>query len=339
MDKIADAIMQDARAIAHRVDLTPLLNRTVLVTGATGLIGTYVMAVLKAYGGCRSVYPVATRAPSIASAAGVVCRGYRFIESDLSQYSFTYPAQFDYGFFGAGYGQPKKFTDAPLRTLALNTTGLMSILEGMNQGGRLLFASTSEIYSGHTKPPFSEHEVGTTSPQHPRGCYIEAKRCGEAICSAYNLENRRDKALAARIALAYGPGTRPDDDRAINQFIRQAILDRKIVLKDAGQVIRNYCYIADTIELLFNIWLHGRYEVYNVGGKSKVTIAALARKIGELCDVPVEVPGHTENIAAPDNVTLDMRQAEAEFLKSDYTPLEDGLRRTISWQKILYGKV
>jgi len=90
---------------------------------------------------------------------------------------------------------------------------------------------------------------------------------------------------------------------------------------------------------MFNTWLHGKHDVYNVGGKSKVTIAYLARKIGEMCDVPVEVPATMDILAAPDNVTLDMRLAEGEFGKTTYVPLEDGLRKTIEWQKILYGQI
>lgn len=340
MDKITEIIRLDAAEIVSRVNLEPLRNKTVVITGATGLIGTYVMSVLDAWGGCRLIYPVSTDYPKMGTAAYEFSARHALIRVDMSkQCDRPMLPPSDYGFYAAGYGQPAKFTVKPLSTLAVNTSGLRQALDSTLAGGRLLYVSSSEIYSGHTKPPFCEHEVGSTAPQHPRGCYIEAKRCGEAICSAYNLENRRNRATAARVALAYGPGTKPDDDRAINQFIRQAIVERRIKLKDAGQVIRNYCYIADAVEFMLNIWLHGKYDVYNVGGKSKVTIASLARKIGEMCDVPVEVPATMDSLAAPDNVTLDMRLAEGEFGKTEYTPLEEGLRKTINWQRILYGQV
>lgn len=338
MDNITDIIRDDAKSVVSRVDLSPLENKFVVVTGATGLIGTYILACLDAFGKCKTVLKFAQSEPHPDQPAANFCSKWQWAAQDLSSPRLGW-FRSDYAFYAAGYGQPAKFTGSPLTTIGLNTTGLTDILTSMNDGGRALYVSSSEIYSGHTKPPFCEHEVGNTSPQHPRGCYIEAKRCGEAICAAYNMENRRNKALAARVALAYGPGTKKDDDRAVNQFIKQAIVNQKIVLKDAGQVIRNYCYITDAVEFMLNIWLHGRYEVYNVGGKSKVTIAALARKIGEICDVPVEVPSAQDDLAAPDNVTLDMRQAEGEFGKTSYFPLEEGLRRTIAWQRILYGQV
>lgn len=344
MGTITDIIREDAKSIVSRVNLELLRNKAVVVAGATGLIGTYIMAVLDAWGECRIVIPVSSDWPPMGTAAHEINMFGKHapIRVDLSkQCEKRMLPPFDYGFYGAGYGQPSKFTANPLGTLAINTSGLRQALDSMIVGGRLLYVSSSEIYSGHTRPPFREDEVGTTNPQHPRGCYIEGKRCGEAICAAYNTENRRNRAVSARVALAYGPGTRKDDNRAVNEFIRQAIVNRRIVLRDSGQVIRNYCYVTDTIEFLLNIWLRGIYDVYNVSGKSKVTISALARKIGEICDVPVEIP-HTSGFDmsdAPDNVTLDMRLSEGEFGKVDYLSLEEGLRKTIAWQRILYGQV
>lgn len=341
MDNIADIIRDDAKSVVNRVDLSPLKDKLVVVTGATGLIGTYVLACLDAFGKCKAVVKVAQREPHPSHPVSQFCPNGVWEARDLSDPTCGLGCIPDYVFYAAGYGQPAIFTQTPLTTIGVNTSGLISTLRSMKEGGRALYVSSSEIYSGHTKPPFREDEVGTTSPQHYRGCYIEAKRCGEAICAGYNHENRSNKALAARVALAYGPGTKEFDRRALNEFIRQAIVNRKIVLKDAGQVIRNYCYITDAVEFMLNIWLRGTYDVYNVGGKSKVTIAALARKIGEICDVPVEIPSTSgfDMSDAPENVTLDMRLAEGEFKKAGYLSLEEGLRRTIAWQRILYGKV
>jgi len=340
MDKITDIIRRDAKGIVERVDLSPLAGKFIVVTGATGLIGTYILACLDAFGKCKTVVKVATQEPHPSHPAYEFCKKWIWAARDLSNSTHrSLCCRMDYLFYAAGYGQPAKFMANPLTTIGLNTDGLAETLGSLYDGGRALYVSSSEIYSGNTKPPFNENDVGTTSPQHPRGCYIEAKRCGEAICSAYNTENPKNFAVAARVALAYGPGTKKDDDRAINQFIRQAIMDRKIVLKDAGQVIRNYCYITDTVEFLLNMWLRGTYPVYNVGGKSKVTIASLARQIGALCNVAVEVPFTSDCVAAPDNVTLDMRQSELEFCKSYYVPLHEGLQRTIEWQRILYSQI
>lgn len=338
--KITDIIRNDAESVVRRVNLEPLAGKRVLVTGASGLIGTYVLACLDVFGKCKSVVKMATQEPPLAHPARQFCSKWIWAANDLANpiHRHTDFDQ-DYLFFAAGYGQPDKFTSNPLTTIGVNTGGLTQCLSDLNDGGRALYVSSSEIYSGHPKPPYNENDVGTTSPQHPRGCYIEAKRCGEAICSAYNTTNTRNKVIAARVALAYGPGTKTNDGRVLNQFIRQAINDRHIIMLDAGMAVRTYCYITDTIEFLLNMWVHGRYEVYNCGGKSKVTIARLARLISEICDCQLTIPPTDFDPAAPAAVSLDMRLAEAEFSKNTYVSLEDGLRRTIEWQRILYGSV
>lgn len=342
MDMITNIIQEDAQGVISRVNLSPLEGKTVVVTGATGIIGTYVMAVLNTWGKCGTIYPVMSRYPLTGTAAHKFCAPHPSLQIDLSrQTEDSVIPPHDFCFYGAGYGQPVKFTADPLKTLAINTSGLRSALNSLKLGGSLLFASTSEIYSGNHKPPFHENDIGTTTPQHPRASYIEAKRCGEAICSAYNKTVPQSRAVAARIALAYGPGTRPDDQRAVNQFIRQAIQNRRISLQDSGQVIRTYCYVSDTVEMLLNIWLHGQFEVYNVGGKSKTTIASLARKIGELCNgIEVGIPYCSSSgyNGAPDNVSIDTRLIEGEFPKSSWVSLDEGLKRTIEWQRMLYGQ-
>jgi len=170
MDNITKIIRDDAKSIISRVNLEPLRSRTVVVAGATGLIGTYVMAVLDSWGGCRLIYPVSTDYPKMGTAAYEFASNHAILKVDLSKQCDRHLLPpFDYGFYGAGYGQPAKFTARPLQTLAINTSGLRNTLGSMLTGGRLLYVSSSEIYSGHTKPPFCEHEVGTTNPQHPRG--------------------------------------------------------------------------------------------------------------------------------------------------------------------------
>jgi hypothetical protein len=85
--------------------------------------------------------------------------------------------------------------------------------------------------------------------------------------------------MSARIALAYGPGTKKHDTRVLNQFIEKALVQKRIELLDSGEATRTYCYIDDVVEMLWNIVLRGNQEVYNVGGHSVTSIADLAMRI------------------------------------------------------------
>jgi nucleoside-diphosphate-sugar epimerase len=210
-------------------------------------------------------------------------------------------------------------------------------MEKLFPKGKFLFISTSELYSGISNPPFSEAQIGSTNTTHPRACYIEGKRCGEAIINAFR--DQGVNAKSARLALAYGPGTRPNDMRVLNSFIQKA-LNGKITLMDKGEARRTYCYVEDAVEILWNILLHGKDPIYNVGGTSRVTIRELAEMIGALVHVTVEYPETSHTLKdAPEDVCLNMSKVENEFRKTTYTPLSEGLSRTIRWQQALYSSI
>jgi len=204
----------------------------------------------------------------------------------------------------------------------------------LKPGGKLLYLSSSEVYSGLPYPPFSENQIGNTSPSHPRACYIEGKKCGETICMA--ARRKGIDAKIARVSLVYGDGTKKGDSRVLNQFIEQALTNKRIELRDSGTAKRTYCYISDAVKMMWKILLDGKSDIYNLGGFSTVTIAELARIIGKLTDSEVIIPKNVQNgmVGAPKDVRLDMNKVLNEFdMKiEDFVDLKDGLK-TITLSK------
>jgi nucleoside-diphosphate-sugar epimerase len=143
-------------------------------------------------------------------------------------------------------------------------------------------------------------------------------------------------AKIARLALAYGEGTKAGDTRVLNQLIEKALTKGVIELMDKGEAIRTYCYIEDAVSLIVDILFKGTQPVYNVGGKSTVSIAQLAKTIGKLTNTEV-ILGDRSIRGSPDNVHLDMTRTLFEFPR-EFVNLEEGLKRTINYQKTLYGK-
>lgn len=78
----------------------------------------------------------------------------------------------------AGFAQPTKFLSDEIATISVNTTRTIELFSHLKEGGKFLYASSSEVYNG-TPPPQTEEQIGTTNPTHPRACYIEGKRCGD----------------------------------------------------------------------------------------------------------------------------------------------------------------
>lgn len=331
--------MQDAERVCDHVALDVLQDSVVLVTGASGLIGTYILACLcclRMHGIRMQVYAqhLSELPPHVSEL--VRKADFKLIRANLADFE-AYPLlpEADVMIHTAGYAQPSRFMANPVATIQVNTSATIGLLKRLRTNGRFLFVSSSEIYSGLNKQFLCENDIGLTSPSHPRASYIEGKRCGEAICNAFRTQGKH--VAAARLALAYGPGTRKHDRRAMNSFIEKALCQRKIELLDAGNAIRTYCYVADAVELLWQILLYGKAPVYNVGGISTVTIAKLATMIGKMTDAKVILPEADKEVAgAPQEVRLDLTMVKNEFGKNRYVGLEEGLKATINWQRHLY---
>jgi nucleoside-diphosphate-sugar epimerase len=332
-------IARDAAQICQRVSLQQLEGKTVLITGASGLLGTYFLATLAHLK--QSGVPVKAIAqvrsePAPHTAEIIQRAGFQLAQLDLAAHAecCSLPPA-DVIIHSAGYAQPLVFMAAPAATYQLNTAATITLLQKLKPGGAFLFLSSTEVYNGLGNRLVTEADIGTTNPAHPRACYIEGKRGGETICHAFR--NQGIHATAIRLAITYGPGTRKGDKRALNRFIEKALCQGRIELTDAGKAMRTYGYVSDAVELMWQAALRGTMPVYNIGGHSTVTIGELARVVGEMVGVPVSIPAEFAEVpGASEGVRLDLTRSETEFKKTSYVSLEDGLRATIEWQRHLY---
>ncbi len=333
-----DLLEEDGRHSLKGIPTSKLDGKTVLITGASGLIGTNLL-----YGLLHCQMELRLRLKVIAVVQRGVSdhlkplekQGYvSFLCGDMTDTNFLERLpQADIIIHAATYAQPGLFMENPLTTLKLGTIATFALLEKLLPGGHFLFASSSEVYSGLANPPFSEEHIGTNNTTHARSCYIESKRCGEAICNAYR--SKEIDAKSARISLAYGPGTKPGDKRVMHTFIESALREKAIHLLDQGFAKRTYCYVADIVNMMWLILLGGKDSVYNVGGISGTTIAALAQLIGKQLQVPVYIPEVSSLgiVGAPEDVRLDLNKFINEFGAVSFVDLPEGVERTIEWQK------
>ncbi len=324
---------EDSRRSLRGVPVSMLAGKTILVTGASGLIGTHLL-----YGllHCQKHLGLPI------DVVGVTHRGVpehlrplrghvRFLTGDLAGARLLeILPRANIIIHAATYGQPALFMANAPTTLKLSTVTTFALLDKLLPGGQFLFLSSAEVYSGLTHTPFSEDQIGTTNTTHPRACYIEAKRCGEAICNAYRAKGVAAK--SARQCIAYGPGTQAGDKRVLSVFIRQALTAGAIHLLDQGKAGRTYGYVADAVCMLWRILLEGKEAVYNVGGVSSVTILALAQLIGKQLGVPVHTPVTDNGLSgAPSDVRVNLDRFTSELGPVDFMGLDEGVARTIEW--------
>jgi len=95
--------------------------------------------------------------------------------------------------------------------------------------------------------------------------------------------------------------------------------------------------VGDAVEMMMNVLYKGEKEVYNIGGDSRVTIAELAYLIGAELGKPVVLGKGTGAEGAPQDTKMSIQRYIDEFGQPEFTPLEEGLKRTIEYQRKLYG--
>jgi len=329
-----DIIRNDIDNILTKINFEKLNNKSVLVTGASGLVGLYFISCLREL---KKIYNIDVYATYKSDLNDYIEDIFNFdstkIQCDII--NFNYDKKFDVIIHAAGYGQPGKFLDNKIKTIQINTTATINLFNHLNDKGKFFFISTSELYSGNDNFNITENEIGNTNTTHPRSCYIEGKRCGETICHSYYLNGYDVK--VGRLSLAYGPGTKHDDKRVLNSFIEKAIKTNKIEMLDSGDSIRTYCYISDVIEMMWNIVLNGNDFIYNIGGISQTTILELAKSIGNILNVDVISPKKEDGLDGnPKVVNISINKYLNEFNKKYFIPLNDGLEKTILWQKTIH---
>ena len=319
------------------ISFSNLRDKTILITGASGLVGLHMLSSLKKFQKeyNLTIYTWTRNSVDIFNEVFNNCTKVIGDITDITTYQ-TLP-KFDYIIHAAGYGQPLVFLADKIKTIEINTTVTIKLLELLKEDGTFLFISSSEVYNGLFKFGLTEDEIGSTNSQHPRAAYIDAKKCGEVICDAYREKGRNVK--VARLSIAYGPGTKLGDTRVINSLIDKGLNNDQIELMDDGSALRTFCYISDVVEMLWNITLNGKDFIYNVGGVDSLSIFDLASKIGLLLDKKVTRPMiNNELVGNPRLVNLSIDKYIKEFGDKEFVSMDLGLANTIKWQKQLYNE-
>jgi nucleoside-diphosphate-sugar epimerase len=291
-------------------------GKTILITGHTGLIGSALYEQLRPWNNVRG--------EARTSKACSILNGVDKIPEP------------DFIIHAAGYAQPARFMEDPRGTLKLNTHKLSALIDSLKPGAKLLFLSSSEVYSGSTKYSHTEDDIGSTTPSHPRAPYIEGKRCGEAICHV--ARNSGVDVVIARVSSVYGPGFGRDDTRVLPQFVRMAVEEGHVMPKDGGPARRGWLYVDDCVEMLLNILEYGTQAVYNVGGTEECSVAGIAKKVASAADCTWRLPRNTGDASqgAPSHVKLDISRYCREFGAPSLMTLDDGLKLTVNWYRRTY---
>ena len=322
-------------------NLDRIKGRSVLVTGATGLVCSAIVDFLlnlndtqnagtTVYIAARSRDKAERRFGARMNRSDVV-----FVEYDALE-PIDWPFDADYVIHGASPANPGLYVKQPVETMLANLLGMNNILKAAQRlhTTRVLFVSSSEVYGRkENAEPYGDAEYGYVDILNPRACYPSAKRACETLCAAYRAEYGVDSVIV-RLGHIYGPTATRADVRASSQFFFDVLDGHDIVMKSAGSQLRSYCYVVDCVSAVLTVLLNGETgKAYNISNPdSIVTIRALAEQIAESAGrrVVFENPSDEEKRGynLMDNSSLDAASLLALGWKGAFG-LRDGVEHTL----------
>ena len=316
-------------------------GRSLLISGATGLIGSCLVDALMTRGGSRVIALGRSREKARGRFAGWWDNGnFRFLQHDITA-PLSLPEPVDYVIHLASATHPLAYATDPIGTIEANVAGTRNLLESAVGARRFLFASSNEIYGENRGDVelFDESYMGYIDCNALRAGYPESKRCGEALCQAYIRQKGVD-AVIARLTRSYGPTLLRSDTKALSQFLWKGLAGEDIVLKSDGSQLYSYTYAADAVAGLLTVLLKGRCgAAYNVAEESfDVPLRKMAKLVADAAGTRVvfDLPERTEaaGFSKVTKARLDGSRLRALGWKAAVAP-EEGIRRTLAILKSL----
>jgi len=330
------------------INFKKLENSTVLITGASGMIGTYLLYTLAILNDLKSL--------NIKIVALVRDRnkitGYLKNRDDLIVLEqdvcdrINYDDKVDYIIHAASPASPRIMKDSPVDTLMANTLGTYNTLKLAKKSNTksYVFISSREVYGEpyEWQEEFKEDTYGFIDPLLPRSCYPEGKRAAENMCVTFK-EQYGVNAKIVRPAHTYGPGMSIYDGRVQADFLKNVVEHQNILMKSTGEALRTYTYIRDVVAGIFFVLLEAEDIAYNVADEeAKITIKGLAELLVGLyperkLKVEMKIEENQKGVAPFKLGTINSEKIRALGWKPTIT-IEEGFRRTVEYIESTRGK-
>jgi len=329
------------------VDWHRFYGKTVLVTGAYGMLASYVVFMLVYLnetqpGANIAILALGRRQDKFERRFGEYAGKdyFTFIQQDICALSGDIPHA-DFIIHAAGHSSPQLYGTHPVEVILPNTIGTLNLLEKArtdSSEGFLFFSSGAAQGLLEDRDTIAEDDMGYLNPMDISSCYAESKRLGETLCKSY-CHQYGVPAKVVRPGHTFGPTLDLNDSRSFAAFVSDAVHGRDIAMKSAGDVMRVFCYIGDAILACFKVLLDAPAgEAYLVTEPANVLaikdLAALVAKLAKRPGTRVvrtrreAGDAHVEILPMTKHPLISVAKLHALGWKSRVS-LEEGFRRTI----------
>lgn len=291
-------------------------NKSFLVTGATGLIGSCMIDLLmiaNEKGAKNHVYALGRSRAKLENRFSTFTNNeyFHIIEQNVLD-PLSDDLIFDYIIHGASNADPVSYAKYPVETMTTNIMGGYNILEygRKHTDCKITLLSTFEVYGNTGNDVYKEEDAGIIDFNAFRSCYPESKRSLEILSRCY-VNEYGVNVNVARLCSIYGPTMLANDSKAHAQFMRNALEGKDIVLKSKGLPRRTYCYVVDAVTGILAVLFRGMAEEsYNICNDQAIaSIAEVAHICAEIAGTKVvfDLPSDIEakGFSKPQNCILD----------------------------------
>jgi UDP-glucuronate decarboxylase len=306
------------------------MGRQILVTGGAGFIGSFLCERLLEQGAsvlCVDNFFTGTRRNILP-----LMQNPNF---EVMPHDVTAPLYVEVGqiYNLACPASPVHYQFDPVQTTKTSVHGAINMLGlAKRVKGKILQASTSEVYGDPEIHPQPESYWGHVNPIGPRSCYDEGKRCAETLFFDY-WRQHKVPIKVARIFNTYGPRMHPDDGRVVSNFVVQALRGEPITIYGDGSQTRSFCYVDDLVEGLMRLMATDETVTgpINLGNPGEFSMLQLAEMVISLTASKSTITFHPLPTDDPRQRRPDISQAEAVLAWKPRIALKDGLMRTIDY--------
>ena len=269
---------EDIQNIIKNFDMSVFKNKTILVTGATGLIGKLcVKSLLNC--GCNVKVIALVRNRQKADNVFGNNPNLELIVQDIND-KIDANIKADYIIHGASVTASADFINKPVETIMTAINGTKNVLEYAKKSNieGMVYLSSLEVYGIPANKTVKENDYGFIDILNPRSSYSEGKKIVETLCSSHASEYNVPVKIV-RLSQTFGAGVDKNDNRVFAQFAKSVINKENIILHTKGETARNYCYTTDAITGIFTVLTKGEIaQAYNIANKNTyITIADMAK--------------------------------------------------------------